>query len=323
MSSTRLDCLDALRVLATTCAGVEPGERALIVTDTAADPDIGAALGGVLRTLGAEVVTIEYPPADLPGDEPPGSVGAAMQQADVIFELTSVFVGSCPARRQACEAGARYLTVPGLTWQTLRRHGPFSAEFGALGEWAQRLAARFDDASEFRLTSPLGTDLRGSFAGRRGRPLWGIANEPGGYAAPPDIEVGASPVEGSAEGTVVVDGSLLFLGPDQLGSPVELRFAEGRLTGANGAEAWRLTDALERSGDERMWNLAEVSIGLNPRSRAGGSALELEGIVGGAHVAVGNNVAYGGSVDARSHIDCVLLQATLELDGQPVDPRVP
>ena len=54
---------------------------------------------------------------------------------------------------------------------------------------------------------------------------------------------------------------------------------------------------------------------------AGGSALELEGIVGGAHVAVGNNVAYGGSIDARSHIDCVLLEATLELDGEQVDPR--
>jgi leucyl aminopeptidase (aminopeptidase T) len=322
MSHARLDCLDALRVLATTCAGVEAGERALLVTDTAADQDIVAALGGVLRTLGAEVVTVVYLPAELPGDEPPQAVGAAMLQADVIFELTSVFVGSCPARRQACEAGARYLTVPGLSWTTLRRNGPFAADFGKLGEWALRLCERFDAASEFRLRSPLGTDLRGSFAGRRGRPLWGVASEPGGYAAPPDVELGASPVEGTAEGTVVVDGSLLFLGPDQLASPVELRFRSGRLVDVAGAEGWRLADALERSGDERMWNLAEVSIGLNPFSRPGGSALELEGIVGGAHVAVGNNVAYGGSVDARSHIDCVLLQATLELDGEPVDPRM-
>ena len=70
-----------------------------------------------------------------------------------------------------------------------------------------------------------------------------------------------------------------------------------------------------------MWEIAEVSIGLNPRSRPGGSALELEGIVGGAHVAVGNNVPYGGGNDARSHIDCVLLAGELALDGVPVDPR--
>ena len=37
-------------------------------------------------------------------------------------------------------------------------------------------------------------------------------------------------------------------------------------------------------------------------------------------VAVGNNLPYGGSNDARSHIDCVLLRGTLSLDGQPLEP---
>jgi leucyl aminopeptidase (aminopeptidase T) len=317
----RLECLDALRTLATTCAGVRAGERCLIVTDTAADADIVEAMAAVLRALGADVVASRSAPAALPGDEPPAAVGAAMQEADVIFELTSVFIGSCRARRTACEGGARYLSVPGLSWTTLRPRGPFAADFAALGARASALAARFDAATEFQLASAAGTDLRGSFADRRGRPLWGIANERGGYAAPPDVEVGASPLEGTAEGRVVVDGSLLFLGPDQLAAPVELRFESGRLVGVGGREGWRLQDALEHAGDERMSNLAEVSIGLNPFSRPGGSPLELEGIVGGAHVAVGNNVAYGGSVDARSHIDCVLLEAALALDGEPLDPR--
>jgi leucyl aminopeptidase (aminopeptidase T) len=229
-----------------------------------------------------------------------------------------VFAGSSQARRDACARGARYLTVPGLSWTTLRPGGPFAADFPALGETARRLAERLDAAGEFQLTSELGTDLRGSFEGRAGRPLWGIADRPGGYAAPPDVEVGAAPVEGTASGVVVVDGSVLFLGPDQLPAPIELRFEEGQLIDALGPEAWRLLDAIERSGDNRMRTLAEVSIGLNPLSRPGGSALELEGILGGAHVAVGNNVPYGGSVQARSHIDCVLLRGTLKLDGEPL-----
>src|SRR5207253_3946230 len=124
---------------------------------------------------------------------------------------------------------------------------PFAADFVALGERARRLGGCFDDASDFKLTSPVGTDLHGSFAGRRGRPLWGIADERGGYAAPPDVEVGASPVEGTAEGRVVVDGSVLFLGPDQLAAPIELRFEGGRLVDAGGPDAWRLLDALARS----------------------------------------------------------------------------
>jgi leucyl aminopeptidase (aminopeptidase T) len=320
MAASALHCVDALRTLAVTCAAVRPGERCLLVTDTAADPEVVAAMGVVLRTLGASVVVVSYAPAELPGDEPPASVGAAMLESDVVFELTSVFVGSCPARRAACERGARYLTVPGLNWATLRPGGPFAVDFDAAGRRARELSARFDDARAFHLKATGGTDLRGSFEGRRGRPLWGIATEPGGYAAPPDVEVGASPVEGTAEGRVVVDGSLLFLGPDQLPSPVELVFAGGQLVDVGGREGWRVTDALERARDDRMTNLAEVSIGLNPRSRAGGSPLELEGIVGSAHVALGNNVAYGGSVDARSHLDCVVLDATLELDGEPLLP---
>jgi leucyl aminopeptidase (aminopeptidase T) len=317
----RLDCFDALRTLAATCGGVRTDERALIVTDSGADRDIVEALAAVLSSLGASVVIAESAPAALPGFDPPPEIGAAIRAAAVVFELTSVFIGSCQARRDACAAGTRYLTVPGLGWPTLRPGGPFDVDFAELGVHAGRLAERFDDASEFHLTSAAGTDLRGSFVSRRGRPLWGMADERGGYAAPPDVEVGASPVEGTTSGRVVVDGSLLFLGPDQLRSSVELVFEKGRLVETAGDEAWRLRDALELSGDERMLEIAEVSIGLNPRARPGGSALELEGIVGGAHVAVGNNIAYGGGNDAPSHIDCVLLAAELALDGVPLDPR--
>jgi 2,5-dihydroxypyridine 5,6-dioxygenase len=321
MAGSRFEAAGALRRLALVCAAVEEGERCLLVTDSAADHEVVDALAWILAGMGAAVVKICGDPVALPGDEPPAAVAAAMVGAEVIFELTSNFAGSSQARRDACERGSRYLTVPGLGWGTLRPGGPLYADFAALGEHARRLAERFDAASEFQLTSELGTDLHGSFEGRAGRPLWGLADSPGGYAAPPDVEVGASPVEGSAEGTVVIDGSVLFLGPDQLGAPIELVFSGGELADARGPEAWRLLDAVEGSGDPRMRNLAEVSIGLNPLARPGGSALELEGIVGGAHVAVGNNVPYGGEVAARAHIDSVMLAATLSLDGVPLEPR--
>ncbi len=318
----RVDGTEGLRRLATACAGVRPGEQCLLITDTRADQSVVEALAVVLGSLGAAVVTVASEPVQLPGDEPSPAVRAAMAapEVEVIFELTSIFAGSSQARRDACARGARYVTVPGLSWRSLRAGGPFAADFPRLGEHAKRLAERFDDASEFHLVSELGTDLRGSFEGRAGRPLWGVVDEPGAYGAPPDVEVGSAPVEGSAEGTVVIDGSLLFLSGDQLPAPVTLRFREGGLVDAAGPDAFRLLDAIELSGDPRMRNLAEVSIGLNPLSRPGGCALELEGIVGGAHVALGNNVPYGGTVDARSHIDCVMLAAELRLDGVALDP---
>ena len=113
MTAARLECLAALRVLAATCGGVKPGERSLIVTDSAAEQAIVSAMADTLGALGLDVAIVSSAPAELPGDDPPGPVSAAMLEADVIFELTSVFIGSCAARRRACEQGARYLTVPG------------------------------------------------------------------------------------------------------------------------------------------------------------------------------------------------------------------
>lgn len=82
-------------------------------------------------------------------------------------------------------------------------------------------------ASEFRLTSRGGTDLRGSVADRPGRVLHGMATEPGAYMAPPDVEAGTAPVEGTASGTVVIDADLLFMGQGPCASPVALHFKAG------------------------------------------------------------------------------------------------
>src|SRR5689334_14523211 len=153
----RWESFESLRRLAVTCGGVREGELCLLVSDSAADPEVEAALGAVLRSLGARVVSVRAEPVELPGDELPEPVGAAMLHADVIFELTSVFAGSSEARRTACANGARYLTMPGLGWTTLRPGGPFAADFATLGEHAKRLAAMIDDAREFHLTSALGT----------------------------------------------------------------------------------------------------------------------------------------------------------------------
>ena len=75
---------------------------------------------------------------------------------------------------------------------------------------------------------------------------------------------------------------------------------------------------LARCDDERMSNLAEVSMAFNPSGRVCGVAMETESALGTAHIALGNSIAYGGTVDAIAHLDCVMKDATLELDGRPV-----
>jgi leucyl aminopeptidase (aminopeptidase T) len=300
------------------CLALRPGEQVVLLTDEGTDPSVVEGFVEGIRARDGVAVVFRIPMPPLPGSEPPSVAAAAMREAGAIVELTSLFVGSSAARLAATRAGARYLAMPGVRLETFREGGPLTVDFDAIRADAEAVGEAWGRASTYRLTTPAGTDLRGSVQGRPGRVLHGLARERGDYMAPPDIEAGTAPVEASSEGTVVVDADLLFMGPGPLPSPVALTFAAGELVAVEGAEAERLHDMLRRCDDDRMRNLAEVSMAFNPSGRVCGVAMETESARGTAHVALGNSIAYGGTVEAVAHLDCVMRDATLELDGRAV-----
>jgi leucyl aminopeptidase (aminopeptidase T) len=208
--------------------------------------------------------------------------------------------------------------MPAVTRDTFRVGGPLDVDFAGLRATTEAVAAAWERATTFRLTSRGGTDLSGSVQGRKGRALHGIARDPGSYMAPPDIEAGTAPVEGTTTGTVVIDGDFLFMGTGPVADPAVLHFRDGLLVGSEGREVGRLLDMIARCADDRMSNLAEVSLGLNPNGQVCGVPMETESTLGSAHIALGNSIAYGGTVAAVAHLDCVFRDATLELDGRPV-----
>jgi leucyl aminopeptidase (aminopeptidase T) len=300
------------------CLAVRPGEQVMLLTDDGTDGDVVERMVAGIQGRGGVPVVSRIPMPHLPGSEPPSTVAAAMREAGAVIELTSLFIGSSQARRTATQAGVRYLAMPGVRWETFRDDGPLAVDFDAIRGDAERIGHAWGEASTFRLTTPAGTDLRGSVQGRPGRVLHGLARDDGDYMAPPDIEAGTAPVEVSSEGTVVIDADLLFMGQGPLPSPVALVIARGELVATEGEEAGRLQDMLARCADDRMRNLAEVSMAFNPSGTVCGVPMETESARGTAHIALGNSIAYGGTVDAVAHLDCVMREATLELDDRPV-----
>jgi leucyl aminopeptidase (aminopeptidase T) len=300
------------------CLAVRPGEQVVFLTDGGTDAEVVTRLLEAVATRDGIPLVAQMPAPHLPGAEPPGAVAAMMAEAGAIIELTSLFIGSSQARRNATERGARYLAMPGVRLGTFRSGGPLDVDFEQLRADAERVGNAWGAAQEFRLTTRGGTDLRGSVTNRPGRVLHGIATQPGAYMAPPDIESGTAPVEGTASGTVVVDGDLLFMGQGPLHEPVVLHVADGEIRGIEGPERARLTSMLERCGDGRMANLAEVSVAFNPAGSICSVPMETESARGTAHIALGNSIAYGGVVNAVAHLDCVMRDATLELDGRAV-----
>ena len=300
------------------CLGVRPDEEVLLLTDAGTDPEVVAGLSDGISSRGAVPLVARMPTPPLPGAEPPRAVAAALLSAGAAIELTSLFVGSSKARRQASAVGVRYLAMPGVELDTFRAAGPLTVDFDSQRALARMVGRAWDSGTWFRLTSAAGTDLRGSIENRPGRVLDGIARADGQYMAPPDIEAGTAPVEETTSGVAVIDGDLLFMGKGPLPEPVVMHIENGRMVGVEGTQRDRLLDMIHRCNDERMGNLAEVSMGLNPLGNICGVPMETESALGTAHIALGNSIAYGGTVDAAAHLDCVMANATLEIDGEVV-----
>ena len=300
------------------CLRVRAGEEILLLTDEGTDADVVAGLVDGVASRGAVPLVATMPTPFIPGSEPPRAVAAALLSSGAAIELTSLFIGSSRARQRASAAGVRYLAMPGVKLDTFRPGGPLTVDFDSQRAVATAVGAAWDRGSRFRLTSPGGSDLGGSIENRAGRVLDGIARADGQYMAPPDIEAGTAPVEETTSGVAVIDGDLLFMGQGPLPEPVVMHFENGRMVGVEGSHRNRLLEMMARCDDDRMSNLAEVSMGLNPLGTICGVPMETESALGTAHIALGNSIAYGGTVDAAAHLDCVMAAATLEIDGEVV-----
>lgn len=300
------------------CLGVRKGEEVVLLTDDGTDVRVIDALRRGVYARDAECLVLSMRKFVRPGSEPPAPVAFLLESADAAIELTSTFIGSSQARQKATLSGTRYLAMPAIEADTFRIGGPLDVDFAALRPTTERVAQAWEQASTYRFRTPAGTDLAGSVVGRKGRSLHGIASSWGAYMAPPDIESGTAPVEGSSNGVVVVDGDFLFMGRGPLSGHVALQFENGLLVGIEGEEGDRLRDMMDLCADPLMTNLAEISVGLNPNGRVCGVPMETESTLGSGHIALGNSIAYGGTVAAIAHLDCVFQDVLLELDGRPV-----
>lgn len=89
---SEFDLMFGARRLVSHCASVQPGEQALVVSDTATDPSLAEALARALREVGAETSVITTDQAKTDSGEPSPAVAAAMLASDVVFTLVQVSI---------------------------------------------------------------------------------------------------------------------------------------------------------------------------------------------------------------------------------------
>ena len=117
------------------------------------------------------------------------------------------------------------------------------------------------------------------------------------------------------EGTVVA-ASLAPLGLSP--EPATLTVADGRIVAADGGLGARFIELLLEPRRARARTSPSSASAPTTGRELTGNVLEDEKILGTVHVAFGASAGIGGTVSVPIHLDVVVLDASLEVDGQAV-----
>lgn len=255
------------------------------------------------------------------GVEPPNETSEQLKKNDITIAITSYSLSHTNAREEACEQGARIASMPGFLPEMFYPGGPMSADYEAITALCEKFAEKITLGENVRITTPAGTDIRFSIKNRDGRSDDGMYTEKGSWGNLPAGEAYTAPVEGTAEGNVVVESGW-FGGLEE---NMTLHFTNGlvsKITGGGkiGEEYRAKLGFTSDEETEKMYqkrrNCAELGIGTNPNAERPDNVLEAEKIKKTVHVAIGDNSHMGGEVEADLHQDFILPEPTLTIDGE-------
>lgn len=183
----------------------------------------------------------------------------------------------------------------------------------------RRLVGAIDGHDQVRVTSAAGTDLSLSVLGRRCLPILPVPErgKPYGLSIPLWGEYNWAPLEDRSNGVVVIDG-LSEAGHvmHSVSEPVVITIENGRAVAIEGgADADDFRRVLATDAGAAV--LGELGVGGNPKAMLGRETEKA--LLGTIHVGFGNNAAYPGGVNRSAiHVDGVVRDVTLEVDGQVV-----
>jgi leucyl aminopeptidase (aminopeptidase T) len=299
------------------CLALGAEESCLVVTDDERLA-IGEALYEVASEVSEDATLMRYPPGKQHGAEPPGTVAAAMRSCDAFLAPTTKSISHTRARSDACEAGARGATLPGITEEVFTTG--LDADYGEIAAACESMLDAVRGAEEIRVTSPQGTDITFEPGARAWRDDTGLVHEAGEFSNLPAGEVFVSPE--TANGTYVVDGTMMPYGALE-GRELEFEVEDGYVTRVSDDAVREEIEAAaaevepDADGNNPAYNLAELGIGTNVAvTDLVGSVLLDEKAAGTVHIAIGDDAGIGGDTDAPLHLDGILTDPTVYVDTE-------
>ena len=251
------------------------------------------------------------------GEEPSDDAVGKMLESNVIFCLTHNSLAHTQARMEANKRGGRFLSMPSYTVPLLEDPSltaPYKDYYPQVEEMAQMLT----ESSTLEITTSSGTFLTADLTGRKGNSCPGFTDSGHLLASPPDIEANIAPVEEKSCGTLLIDGSITCDEIGLLKEQVRVEVENGKVISFSACDK-NLTAVLEKMFEEEKRRvLAEIGIGFNKKAALCGNMLVDEGTCGAIHFGFGSNGTIGGKNSVPFHLDFVLKDPTLFLDGKVI-----
>ncbi|HEX2021192.1 MAG TPA: hypothetical protein VHH36_00645 [Candidatus Thermoplasmatota archaeon] len=307
-----------------TCMGVKPGERVVLVTDRVVK-DVGDALEAAARKVTPNVTRLvleDFGPR--PITALPDALAKAADQAQVSFWAASSVKGELPVRMAYRKRlkHARHGHMPGVTRQLMETG--MNADYDAVADLTTRLHKRVQGARHARVTSRHGTDFEVVF-----HPAWkwlpdtGKFHQAGTWGNLPAGEVYTAPC--FLHGKIVTHllGDYFSEKYKELTPPLSFEVRDSRVVldsmqGANPDVIREFKEYL--TSDPLGVRAGEFAMGTNVGlTKLVGNLLQDEKIPG-VHVAFGAPYSEetGAPWDARTHVDCVILETDVWIDGEQV-----
>lgn len=292
------------------CIQLEQDESVVIVTDEKREK-IGDAFYRVAQDTTDDVMKLTYPPSNRHGEEPPSGVHKVMELNDVFVAPTTKSITHTRAVSNSVESGSRGATLPAITEEAFKLG--LSADYSQVRKNCKYLYEQVKNASTIRFVTDKGTDLE--FEPRDWHLDTGDISQSGKYANLPSGEIFTAPK--SANGTIVYDGSMRPHG--KLSYDIEVKVKDGYVTDISDDDLRGMIESAEDEADKAARNIAETAIGANPAvSELTGNILLDEKASGTVHIAIGDNINFGGNVEAPIHEDGVIRNPTVYADGKKV-----
>src|SRR5574340_766805 len=301
---------EVARKVATQVLALKPGETVCILRDTEeGSAPFATLLSQAALKAGAEPVSLIIVPRTVGGQELPEPVAGAFLRCSAIINSAKWPIVHSRAVSAALGNGARTCNLRGFKDGMLESPG-VTTDYERVRKNALAVDALLEQAREIRFTTAEGSEVTMQLCGRTGKAQTGFADEPGRFSGLPDGESTVAPLEGTTQGCIVNPYIIDKIGP--VDEPFRMEIKDGRIVKVEGGkQARQLQELLETSDPNARRIASQFALGMNPDCRVFPDTKEVSKRLGTLHVAMGDNISLGGTVQSGLHIDIVILNPTV------------